>query len=163
MAQEIETHVGSRVEAAYEGTYDLLRFIASRRFRIPECDVRPLIHDVFVAFMRSAAAIGDDRRWLATATINACRNYWRDRKEASPLPDTLLDVRGLTDDAGARVDVALLLAHLSPRCRDVLRLRYVQGLASAEIASRCDTSSGYIRILVHRCLRAARAALLRKR
>src|SRR5436305_7537167 len=48
MTQEIETHVGSRVEAAYEGTYDLLRFIASRRFRIPECDVRPLIHDVFV-------------------------------------------------------------------------------------------------------------------
>lgn len=150
-----------RVAAAYEEHYDLMRYIAAQRFRVPPADVRAVIHDVFVAFIRHNAAIGDDRGWLVQATTNACRNYWRDRKPTEPLPD-LTDTRELGADVGARVDVLRLLARIPKRCQKVLWLRYVDGLSPEEIAHRCastESSGAYGRLLVHRCLRAVREAL----
>jgi RNA polymerase sigma factor (sigma-70 family) len=150
-----------RVAAAYDAHYDVLRFIASQKFNVPPADVRPLLHDVFLAYMRHAAAIANDRSWLVTATKNACRNYWRDRKSTEPLPDWLLDPRRLAEDVGASIDVARLLRRVSKRCRRVLWLRYVDGIEPKEIAQRCaaSDSGGYGRQLVHRCLREAREVL----
>lgn len=150
-----------RVAAAYDAHYEVMRCIAAQRFRVPASDVRPLIHDVFVAFMRHSAVIGDDRGWLVRATTNACLNYWRDRKPTEPLPD-LTDTREVAADVSARVDVARLLARIPRRCRRVLWLRYVDGLSPEEIAHRCTSaasSGGYGRLLVHRCLKAVREAL----
>jgi RNA polymerase sigma factor (sigma-70 family) len=149
------------VEAAYDAHYDLMRFIAARRFHVPASDVRPLIHDVFLAFMRHHAAIGDERSWLVAAVSNACRNYWRDRKPTEGLPATLPEPLRLADDVSARVDIARLLSRIPKRCRIVLWLRYIDGLSPDEIARRCAESSsrGYGRLLVHRCLRAVREAI----
>jgi DNA-directed RNA polymerase specialized sigma24 family protein len=69
-----------RAAAAYNAHYEAMRFIAAQKFGVPQADVRPLIHDVFLAYMRHVAVIGDDRGWLVTATRNACMNYWRDKK-----------------------------------------------------------------------------------
>jgi RNA polymerase sigma factor (sigma-70 family) len=159
MENEIETDVRDRIEVAYEEYYPLLRFIAGRRFKIPAADIRPLIHDVFVSFMRHEQAVIDDRRWLTTAVSNACRNYWRNFRLDLPLPEDLLDSRNFVDDALAKHDVALLLAHLSEKCRAILRLRYAEGLSPGEIAARLGTSAGYVRLKVHRCLEAARRTL----
>jgi RNA polymerase sigma factor (sigma-70 family) len=150
-----------RIAAAYDAHYDVLRFIASQKFNVPAADVRPLLHDVFVSYIRHSAGVSDDRSWLVTTTRNACRNYWRDRKPTEPIPETLLDPHQLADDVGARVDVARLLRRLPQRCRMVLWLRYVDGVGPEEIAHRCAASDspGYGRQLVHRCLRAARQAL----
>jgi len=149
-----------RVAAAYDAHYDVLRFIAARRFHVPTADIRPLIHDVFVSFMRHSEGIGDERGWLVTAVCNACRNYWRDRKPAEELPE-LSDSARLAEDVGARIDVARLLRCVPPRCRTVLWLRYIDGLSTEEIAKRCASSrsGGYGRQLVHRCLEAVRRAL----
>lgn len=157
----IDSPARQRVADAYDAHYDLLRFVASQKFRIPVPDVRPLIHDVFVAYMRNASVIGDDRGWLVAALINACRNYWRDRKPSEPMPDVLADPRALIDDVSAKLDVARVLRRLPKRCRAVLWLRYVDGCAPAEIAHRCATSlsAPYGRKLVHECLRAAREAV----
>jgi RNA polymerase sigma factor (sigma-70 family) len=149
-----------RVAAAYDAHYDVMRYIAAQRFRVPPSEIRPLIHDVFVRFMRATATIGDERSWLVAAVSNACRNYWRDRKPTEDLPD-VMDTRRLADDASARVDVLRLLARIPKRCQTVLWLRYVDGLSPEEIASQCaqSTSGGYGRQLIHRCLRAVREAL----
>jgi RNA polymerase sigma factor (sigma-70 family) len=159
MRADIETAANDRVAAAYDAYYDLLRFIARQRFHIPDPDVRPLIHDVFVAFIRHEHRIDDDRRWLTQAVVNACLNHRRDAKPTSPLPDELLDPRRVVDDALAKHDVALLLKGLSERCRRVLRMRYVEGLEPAEIATCLATTPGFVRVKVHRCLAAARRAL----
>ncbi|HEV2721209.1 MAG TPA: sigma-70 family RNA polymerase sigma factor [Thermoanaerobaculia bacterium] len=149
-----------RVAAAYDAHYDVLRYIAARRFRVPPTDIRPLIHDVFVAFIRHSAAIGDERSWLVAAVSNACRNYWRDKKPTEALPE-ITDTAQMADDVGARVDVFRLLSRVPTRCRAVLWLRYVDGLSAEEIAGRCASSQsgGYGRQLIHRCLRAVREAL----
>jgi RNA polymerase sigma factor (sigma-70 family) len=149
-----------RVAAAYDAHYDVMRYIAAQRFRVPPPDIRPLIHDVFVSFMRHYPAIGDEKSWLLAAVSNACRNYWRDHKPTEVLTDTT-DTRELIEDASARVDVLRLLARIPKRCQAVLWLRYVDGLSPEEIAGQCasSTSGGYGRQLIHRCLRAVREAL----
>jgi RNA polymerase sigma factor (sigma-70 family) len=149
-----------RVAAAYDAHYDVMRYIAARRFHVPPADIRPLIHDVFVAFIRHSTAIGDERSWLVAAVSNACRNYWRDKRPTEALPE-VTDMARMADDVGARVDLLRLLSRIPLRCRAVLWLRYVDGLSPEEIAGRCASSQsgGYGRQLIHRCLRAVREAL----
>lgn len=159
MPEEMETGVRDRVAAAYEGYYDLLQYIAVRRYKIPLSDIRPLIHDVFVNFLRYEALIGDDRRWLTTAVTNACLNYWRDRKPGVPLPNDLRDSRRVVDDALTRHDLARVLKRLSSDCERVLRLHYLDELQAPEIAALLDTTPGYIRLKIHRCLEYARRAI----
>jgi RNA polymerase sigma factor (sigma-70 family) len=159
MSDEIETGVQDRVAAAYEGYYDLLTYIAVRRYKIPRPEIRPLIHDVFVNFLRHEALVGDDRRWLTTAITNACLNYWRDRKPGVPLPADLLDSRRVVDDALARHDLARVLKRLSDDCERLLRLHYLEELQAPEIADLFDTTPGYIRVKIHRCLEYARRAI----
>ena len=158
----MERSARQRAAAAYELHRDVLEFVAARKFRVPASDVLPLIHDVFVAYMRHAAVIDDDKRWLVAATKNACLNYWRNTKGTEPvLDETLLDTRRLADHVTACVDVSRVLRRVPKNCRDVLWLRFVEDVSPAEIARRCaaSDSAGYGRQLVHRCLRAARVAL----
>jgi RNA polymerase sigma factor (sigma-70 family) len=159
MLKDFDAALTDRVADAYEAYYDLLRFIARRRFRIPAQDIQALIHDVFVSFMKHERVIGDDRRWLIAAVSNASRNYWRNLRPGQELDQELLDPRTPVDDVLARHDVALLFAKLPVACRSILRLRYVEGLNAREIAARYGTSPGYVRLKVHRCLAAARRAL----
>ncbi len=148
-----------RASAAYVAHYEALRFIAARKFRVPPADVRPLIHDVFVAYMRHAMTIGDDRGWLITATKHACLNYWRDAKPGTLLPDSLLDSRALRDDVAVRLDLARVLRRVPRNCRKVLWRRYVDGEEPGDIAAELSKKRSFGRQLVHRCLRAAREAL----
>lgn len=153
--------VRDRVAAAYDEYYAVLRFVAAQRFRIPEPDVRPLIHDVFVAFIRHQESVVDERSWLVAAVCNASRNFWRDKRDGAPPTDDLPDPVRIAEDAIARIDVKRVLARLPARCRAVLWSRYVEGASPDEIAQRYARSRapGYGRLLVHRCLRAARNAL----
>jgi RNA polymerase sigma factor (sigma-70 family) len=148
-----------RASVAYVAHYEALRFIAARKFRVPPADVRPLIHDVFVAYMRHALTIGDDRGWLITATKHACLKYWRDAKPGTPLPDALDDPRALRDDVAVRLDLARVLRRVPKHCRKVLWRRYVDGVEPGEIAAELSKKRTFGRQLVHRCLRAAREAL----
>lgn len=148
-----------RAAAAYTAHYEALRFIAAQKFRVPTADVRPLIHDVFVAYLRHAAAIGDDRGWLIIATRHACLNYWRDAKPGAPLPDALLDPHTLGDEVAVKLDLARVLRRVPKECVQVLRRRFVDGAAPGDIAAELSKKRSYGRQMVHRCLSAAREAL----
>jgi RNA polymerase sigma factor (sigma-70 family) len=148
-----------RAAAAYDAHYEAMRFIAAQKFRVPPADVRPLIHDVFVAYMRHVAKIGDDRGWLVTATRNACMNYWRDRRECEPLPDVLADSRRLADVVTASLDLERLFRRVPKTCRGVLWQRYVEGVDPGDIAAELSKNRTSGRQIVHKCLRAAREAL----
>jgi len=148
-----------RAAAAYDAHYETMRFIAAQKFRVPVADVRPLIHDVFVAYMRHIARIGDDRAWLITATKHACMNYWRDAKPATPLPDELFDSKVFADDVAVRLDLARIFRRVPTHCRTVLWRRYVDGIDPGDIAAELSRKRSYGRQIIHRCLRAAREAL----
>lgn len=148
-----------RADAAYREHYALLHFIAAARFRVPAPDAENLVHDVFVRFLRHRDRIQDDRAWLIAAVCNAARDYWRapERRVGAPREEHAFSP---ADALGASLDVASLMQQLPERCRDVLRRRFCDGSSSVELAATYATTTGYVKVMVHRCLSAARALLV---
>lgn len=148
-----------RADVAYREHYGLLHFIAVARFHVPLPDAENVVHDVFVRFLRHQDRITNDRAWLVAAVCNAARDYWRapERRTKADLPQ-----RGASpvDALGAKVDVATLMHGLPDRCRDLLRRRFYYGCSSDELATTYATTTGYVKVMVHRCLTAARALLV---
>jgi len=163
----------ARAAGAYRVHYDLLRFIATQRFRVPPDDVRGIVHDVFVAFLRNetkiAATERDERSWLVGTTCNTCRYYWRKRGHDSYAPATLddpIDPVAVADEAERRLLLAGVLRRLPERCRELLIRRYGEGYTPREIATWQSIKHGSAKNLISKCLLAARAAfhrLLRQR
>jgi RNA polymerase sigma factor (sigma-70 family) len=148
-----------RATAAYVAHYDLLRSIATRKFGVPEPDVENVVQDVFLAYLRHASRIRDDRSWLVAAVCNGSRAYWRaaarDPRPAEASPPT----RAAAEATASRLDARALLARLPARCRELLRLRFYDGYSSKELAARYRTTVGYAKVRLHRCMKAARALL----
>jgi RNA polymerase sigma factor (sigma-70 family) len=158
-----------RAEAAYRAHYDLLRFIAARRFRIPTDEVCGVIHDVFVSFIRHEARVArspaDERAWLVGGVCNASRYYWRKHRgqELPPDIEEYIDPAAVADDAVTRLLLADVLRRLPERCRDLLRKRYSEGYTPDEIAAMESLARGSAKNLISKCLLAARAAFCRLR
>lgn len=147
------------IEAAYDTHYGVLEYVVVQRFRIPDADVRPLIHDVFVSYIRNRPRIRDPRAWLLGAAFNSSRQYWRGRGQEEDLswPLTVDGIAAVADDVATRVDVSTVLRRLPRRCREVLRLRFYEEYSSEELARHFATTAGYARKMVHRCVLNARA------
>ena len=149
----------ARVQTAYDGLSDTLRYIAERQFNIPTDDADELVHDVFLSFIRHHRTVADDAGWLTQATRNACVSWWRRFRPTDALSDSLLNP---APDIAARLDLLRALAQITPRCRTVLWQRLIEDQTAEHIAWSCagSTSGGYGRKLVYRCLKAFRDAFL---
>jgi RNA polymerase sigma factor (sigma-70 family) len=148
------------VSAAYRAHYPLLAYLACRRFQVPADDVRPIVHEVFVTFLRKKETVLDVRGWLVGAISNRCRLYWRSRgRELAALRDVDVTDAVRPDAVLIRIDVSTALRRMTPRCREILRLRYVDFRSSADIARYYHTTVGYARKLVAKCAATARTLL----
>lgn len=158
-----------RAEVAYLANYDLLHFIAARRFKIPSDEVCGVIHDVFISFIRHEAKVtrspADERAWLIGGVCNASRYYWRKHRGEELPPDIAeyVDPTSVADDAITRLLLADVLRRLPERCRDLLRKRYSEGYTPDEIGAMASLARGSAKNLISKCLLAARAAFCRLR
>lgn len=92
------------------------------------------------------------RPWLASITVNLCRNAARDRARR-PQQAALHDgVHPPTVDATDGVGWGHLLDGLPDRARAALVLRHVQGLPYAEVAEVLGVPVGTVKSDVHRAL-----------
>lgn len=156
---------------AYQRHFNLLRDIAERKFHVPPGDALALVNDIFLSMLARQPEVRDERKWLIGAVCHASRGYWRAATRYKPLPP---DIEDYVDPVAAnvekrivdRVTIAEALNHLSPKCREVLRLYYSEGYSAAEVAERLDTTTGYIMQLLHSSRKRARdvyLALLERR
>ena len=107
------------------------------------------------------------RAWLFriahNTIVNACRSRFRRRTE--PLPDGIERIAPNADPAGLVVEadetrrVLRAVADLPEDRRQVVLLRFVDGLSSREIGQVMDRSEGAARVLLHRALRDLAARL----
>jgi RNA polymerase sigma factor (sigma-70 family) len=150
------------VATAYRAHYSLLEYIAVQKFRVPDADVRDVIHETVVAFIRHRERVYDEKAWLVGTMCNVSRLYWRRRA-----PDVADRESGFDEPSGVcaadeisqRVDVGTLLRRMPRRCREVLRLRFFEEYSSSEMAVHFHTTTDYARKMVYRCVSAARALL----
>lgn len=146
---------GERIAALYQKHGGKLRGLMQGRFGVPEAETENLLHDVFATLLNSPASITDDEKWLVGAVCNRARLYWRDArpKESAEL------LEGFESDSTTEEVLMLeqFLGQLPEKGRDVLRLKYLEGMSGKEIARRYGTSVGYTNVLIHRSLEQARA------
>ena len=141
--------------------------LAIERFHISEADAKTLAHRVFLIFFLRAEEVRDPAAWFRGAICNASRQHQRGQSREAPLPS---NIREKPDPQLARIADTLpdqlasqeALACCSSRCQLVLRLHYLEGFTSPEIAAELHTTPGYAHKLVIQCLRQARERYGRK-
>jgi len=101
------------------------------------------------------------RAWLYAAARTSVADHWRARAQDARLVRELRDSvlfcgRDPAREAPrTRARAARLLAALPEREREVLRLRFLQGLDAPRIAERLGLTPGHVRVLQLRALRRA--------
>jgi RNA polymerase sigma-70 factor (ECF subfamily) len=134
-------------------------------------DAEDATERTFLAALRALPEFRDEgatfRAWLFriahNTIVNARRSRFRRRTE--PLPDGLERIAPNADPASLVVEadetrrVLRAVAELPDDRREVVLLRFVDGLSSREIGQVMDRSEGAARVLLHRALRDLAARL----
>jgi len=157
----VQTSAEERFTAIYEKHFPLLAAIAVHKFRVPDTEAETLAHEVFLTYLRKSDTILDLRGWLIGAICHASRHYWRlngrtltmeeDFDFDRPDPASTRIIDSLPDQIAARE----ALECLSPRCQEILRLRYFEGWSMQEIAEHFGVKPKYAQKLVSKCLKRA--------
>jgi len=125
-----------------------------------------LAQEVWLLAVRKLASFdpvkGTFLAWLRGLGAGLARNHFRRewRRRAEPLPESLPDPGGERHSREQAEAVAHALAALPERYESVLRAKYLDGAAVAEIASRNDESLKAVESLLSRAREAFRTAYL---
>ncbi|MDQ2854618.1 MAG: RNA polymerase sigma factor [Chloroflexota bacterium] len=137
-------------------------------------DAEDATERTFLAALRALPSFVDEgatfRAWLFRIAHNTIANARRSRirRRTERLPDGVLerpapnaDPAGLVLEAEESRRVRQAVAQLPDERRQVVLLRFVDGLSSREIGQVMDRSEGAARVLLHRALRDLAASLSR--
>jgi RNA polymerase sigma-70 factor (ECF subfamily) len=129
-----------------------------------------LAADVFTAMVRQIDRYEYRDRpflaWLYVIAGNVCKMYYRrqDLVEFEPLPEEMIDSELNPEDAThLRLTHERLMAampSLTEGQRQVILLRFIEGMSNAEVASIMEKTEAAIRVLQHRALTALRLVLV---
>jgi RNA polymerase sigma-70 factor (ECF subfamily) len=130
------------------------------------CGDREQAADVAQSAWQAAWAQLDDlrdpsavRSWLLTITANQARRQLRRtwlRRLLEPQAAATINRQA---DLDVDLDLAAALAHLAPRDRQLVALRYLVGLTSEEIGPQVGLSASGVRVRMARVLRRLREEL----
>ncbi len=126
-------------------------------------DTEDLCGEVFVRAVRwleAERSPGEVRAWLLRAAATALTEHWRDHyRRAATLQASIEayrpDAATPPDSDRASRQLSGVLARLPSRYREVLVLRFLEGLSAKEIAERLHLRPDHVRVLQYRALRAA--------
>lgn len=144
---------------AYEALLRLcagrLRTYYRRRLSGGDADVEDLVQETLVAIHRKRASY--DPTLPFTAWLHGIARYRlidhlrrEYRRVSLPLDDELEAADGAVDAILAEIDVASLLARLSPRQADAIRLTRIDGHSVRDAAELSGQSESSIKVNVHR-------------
>jgi RNA polymerase sigma factor (sigma-70 family) len=121
---------------------------------------RDLVHDVFVRVYRRFDGLDDPLPYLRRSVVNAARSWHRrrrlERTRAAAEQSTDAHHSGVGLEADELFDV---LAHLHPRQRAAIVLRFYEQMSDTEIAVLLHCRPGTVASLVHRGCARLRTAI----
>lgn len=157
---------GTAIESLLEELQPKLRAILSR-FRIPAADAEDVVQQGLLALVYQWDEIHDPETWLTGTLRHKCLRYWRERKRRlyEAVDATCLD---WVADGGHRAqehlelrcDLETMIGRLSPRCREMLRLRYSLGYDAPEVSERTGYRPSSVNKVTSRCLEALYGEML---
>lgn len=128
-------------------------------------DAEDVTERIFLAALRALPEFRDQgstfRAWLFRIAHNTIANAHRSRarRRTEPLPDDFQRAAPNADPAGQVAladelrEIRRVVAQMPDDRRQVILLRFVDDLSTAEIAEVLDRSPGAVRVLLHRSLR----------
>lgn len=151
---------GALTDAGYRELAALLRFVATRKFGIPDDDADELVSGVFLTYLTQRPQVRNLRAYLIGGICNASREHWRSRKRAEAVFAPLGEEPTSPDDLLERIvrDVTLgaTLARLRRQCRSILKRYYFEHASTKDIARDFGTTENNVLKLLHRCRNRAR-------
>ncbi|MEV6768483.1 RNA polymerase sigma factor [Nocardia sp. NPDC051030] len=125
-------------------------------------DAEDLTAEVFTAAlepMRLSASIPEVRAYLRATARTALAGYWRVRmgREITTIDDDIADdpPEAADENPLAAARARAVLARLPERYRQILELRFLQGLSVKDAAQELGVSVANAKVLQHRALQAA--------
>ena len=131
-----------------------------------------LVQEAFMKLHIQFSEVREPRRWLYRTVHNLALNHRRDSAKMvalSPPPETpsdrsdppdlsdSTDPQPWPDEQIARLEgiglVRLSLAALDERSREVIRLKFTEGLSYSEISVRTGLKAGHVGYLLHHALK----------
>ena len=143
------------------------RFLALLRgFRIPEQDAADLLQNVLVRYVQKHRTIENPDAWLPQVMRRECLMYLRAKRRRfwEMVDSALLEVASQPPNQEAarlRCDLESAIRELSPKCRELLRLRYVMGCTDREVGSEMGYEESSISKLAKRCVAALEREITR--
>jgi RNA polymerase sigma factor (sigma-70 family) len=131
------------------------------RAGVPADAAEDLLQDCLVRLIEVKYEIRDPRAWLLSAIRYAILMYWRAERgrlveQLRPSLEATLRTPTEVDQAAIRIDLLRALRKLSPQQRELIDLRYVQGLEPRDIARLKNCSTANIRKHAARSFRILR-------
>lgn len=144
------------------------------RHRFPEiADVDDLMQEAYARVWRARTlgAISNPRAFLFQIVRNLAHDHYRRESRNPPLPLTDLEAENVFDDKPSAAELAsreqereILLASvraLPARCREVVLLRYMEGLSYKEIAVKLNISPETVKVHLTKGLQRCQAYFLK--
>lgn len=129
------------------------------RYGIPPEDTEDLLQQCFLRYLMKREEIENPTAWMIVTLRNRCSTYWRDRRRQrleTREAEELEWLAGAQAPEQERVDLRRDLSRsirvLSPRHRELLRLRYTLGYETDEIARSLSYTPASVRKLACRSL-----------
>jgi RNA polymerase sigma factor (sigma-70 family) len=158
--RELPTQGHYDFDAVYREYAPLLRHIAWRRCSVPLADAEAIVHEVFATYIAAQSRVSNLRAYLISGIYQAANRYRHHRRGEEPLTDEVKSTCEI-DDAEidmitARLALTAALARLRPRCREILRRRYLQDEDTRTIASEMQISTDNVAYVLHGCRKRLR-------
>ncbi len=141
-------------------------------FSVPEADVEDVTQEIFIAVIRSLKNFRGESRfntWLWTITSRQIVDYYRReypteaRQDSEITDDDHLEAASLFQTDSSQLDEKMMLRHafevLQPQYREILLLRFADGLKFQEIAAQQGQSLEATKSMFRRAVSALQKLL----
>ena len=154
--QVIDDFLTARTEEAFCALFEVVCVRVRRYFLLRGLDTataEDLTQNVFVKVYRDAGELRDPDRfygWLFAIARNEMISYWRresgpEKVEFEPLSERHVNTQGAEPDVLSAMRIKELLNALDPAERDLVVLRFVEGLSYEELAVALKLPLGTIK------------------
>lgn len=134
-----------------------------RNFEIPEEDKDEILQNALLTLIKKSDKIRNTESWLIGTVKKNCMTYWRKRRDSltNAVDAAILDLLEMPPQVD-NSDLAAVLDSLSPRCRQLLMLRYGLGYGASDTAEALGYHVTSVRKVTTRCLSSLVRLLLAK-
>ena len=130
--------------------------------RLPRTELEDALQEVFMSALSKLDSLREPAAfsaWIASIARNLARDWHKRRREHSATPELIDAQRGPSRNLDDALGVLEAIQQLPEAYRELMVLRFVEGLSGPEIAAALDITPGSARVKLHRGLTMLRAQL----